>query len=45
MNFEPVAFADACNNPCQSVDATSNRFYAYGVISRLALLAATMESN
>ena len=43
MNFEPLAFADACNNPCHPIEACNNRFYAYGVIARLALLAAMME--
>lgn len=43
MNFEPLAFADACNNPCNPPQACSNRFYAYGVIARLAALAAAKE--
>lgn len=43
MNFEPLAFAEACNNPCQPHQDCSNRFYAYGVIARLAMLAACME--
>ncbi|WJW75790.1 glutamate--cysteine ligase [Thiohalobacter sp. IOR34] len=45
MHFEPLAFADPCNNPDQnqSPDAEPNRFYAYGVIARLALLAAARE--
>lgn len=43
MNFEPLAFANACNNPCQPPESGANRFYAYGVIARLALLAATRE--
>jgi glutamate--cysteine ligase len=45
MHFEPLAFAKACNIPCehrQEIDA-SNRFYAYGVIARLAALAAGRE--
>lgn len=46
MHFEPLAFADFCNNPDinQEPDASPNRFYAYGVIARLALLAAAKES-
>ena len=42
MHFEPLAFAQSCNTPDQSrsPDADPNRFYAYGVIARLALLAA-----
>ncbi len=45
MHFEPLAFADTCNNPDshQDPDAGKNRFYAYGVIARLALLAAARE--
>ncbi len=45
MHFEPLAFASACNNPDSSraPDAAPNRFYAYGVIARLALLAAARE--
>ena len=42
MNFEPLAFAEPCNNPCGS-DESVNRFYAYGVVARLALLAAARE--
>lgn len=45
MSFEPLAFAEACNTPDQRLaeDACPNRFYAYGVIGRLALLAAARE--
>lgn len=45
MHFEPLAFADVCNNPDSSKDpdADNNRFYAYGVIARLALLAGARE--
>ena len=45
MHFEPLAFADSCINPdaSQAPDAEPNRFYAYGVIARLALLAAARE--
>lgn len=45
MQFEPLAFAGPCNTPCETMapDATPNRFYAYGVIARLALLAAARE--
>ena len=45
MHFEPLAFAEGCNNPDtdQAPDAKNNRFYAYGVIARLALLAAARE--
>ncbi|HKJ77247.1 MAG TPA: glutamate--cysteine ligase [Gammaproteobacteria bacterium] len=45
MHFEPLAFAEPCNRPDSNKepDAGSNRFYAYGVIARLALLAAARE--
>ncbi|OGI43495.1 MAG: glutamate--cysteine ligase [Candidatus Muproteobacteria bacterium RBG_16_64_11] len=45
MTFEPLAFADTCTcpDPSKSPDANPNRFYAYGVIARLALLAAARE--
>lgn len=45
MHFEPLAFAEHCNTPdvAQQPDAVPNRFYAYGVIARLALLAAARE--
>jgi len=45
MHFEPLAFARACNMPSnkfKAVDAP-NRFYVYGVIARLAALAAARE--
>ena len=45
MQFHPLAFAEPCNAPdaAKSPDANPNRFYAYGVIARLALLAAARE--
>ncbi|HWP95108.1 MAG TPA: glutamate--cysteine ligase [Gammaproteobacteria bacterium] len=45
MHFEPLAFAEPCNAPdaSQGPDACPNRFYAYGVIARLAMLAAARE--
>lgn len=45
MHFEPLSFADSCISPDDSKnpDDTPNRFYAYGVIARLALLAAARE--
>lgn len=45
MHFEPLAFANSCNTPdrSKSPDANPNRFYAYGVIARLALVAAARE--
>ena len=43
--FEPLAFATGCNMPdCSDApDAPANRFYAYGVVARLALLAGALE--
>jgi len=45
MHFEPLAFAQSCITPDRQEmpDAEPNRFYAYGVIARLALLAAARE--
>jgi glutamate--cysteine ligase len=46
MHFEPLAFSSACNVP--SLEFTErdcpNRFYVYGVIARLAALAAGHEA-
>ena len=45
MHFEPLAFETSCSYPdqCQTPDAPPNRFYAYGVVARLAQLAASLE--
>jgi len=45
MHFEPLAFETSCSFPdlCQTPDAPPNRFYAYGVVARLAQLAASLE--
>jgi len=45
MRFEPLAFDTGCSLPDahQAPDAPPNRFYAYGVVARLALLAAAIE--
>jgi glutamate--cysteine ligase len=45
MHFEPLAFAEPCTLPDQtaSPDAEPNRFYTYGVVGRLAMLAAARE--
>ena len=45
MHFEPLAFETSCCLPdCgQNPDAPPNRFYAYGVVARLAQLAASLE--
>jgi len=44
-HFVPLAFAKPCTLPdCAGApDAPPNRFYAYGVVARLALLAAAIE--
>jgi glutamate--cysteine ligase len=46
MHFEPLAFAEACNTPCDAsrVLDPQNRFYVYGVVARLAALAAAREA-
>jgi glutamate--cysteine ligase len=45
MHFEPLAFSKSCNMPEDDlgVEETPNRFYIYGVIARLAALAAARE--
>ena len=45
MRFEPLAFDDCCISPEKNLspDAHPNRFYTYGVIARLAMLAAARE--
>ncbi len=45
MHFKPLAFETGCTLPdsAQAPDAPPNRFYAYGVVARLALLAAAIE--
>jgi glutamate--cysteine ligase len=45
MHFKPLAFNTGCSLPdaAQSPDAPPNRFYAYGVVARLAMLAAALE--
>lgn len=45
MQFEPLAFEETCTapDPRMAPDANPNRFYAYGVVARLALLAAAQE--
>jgi glutamate--cysteine ligase len=52
-DFKPLAFANACNNPSKILESAplaipdslhcTNRFYTYGVIARLALIAAARE--
>jgi len=44
MHFVPLAFDEACQAPDNVGGvATPNRFYTYGVVARLALLAAALE--
>jgi len=45
MHFVPLAFAQSCTppDPHAGCDAPPNRFYAYGVVARLALAAAGLE--
>ena len=47
MRFEPLAFDDCCISPERELDADAhpNRFYTYGVVARLALLAAARETE
>jgi len=44
-HFAPLAFEKPCTLPdcADSPDTVPNRFYAYGVVARLALLAAAIE--
>jgi glutamate--cysteine ligase len=45
MHFEPIAFAKPCNEPCSEVSESTcpNRFYLYGIVARLSMLAAARE--
>ena len=45
MHFVPLAFESTCSLPDRSArpDALPNRFYTYGVVARLAMLAAAIE--
>ncbi len=45
MHFVPLAFDTSCilPNPDRAPDDTPNRFYAYAVVARIALLAAALE--
>ena len=44
-HFEPLPFADDCvrSKASESNDCPPNRFYTYGVIARMACLAAARE--
>jgi glutamate--cysteine ligase len=45
MHFEPLAFDDCCTTPDHhgKPGDGANRFYSYGVVARLAHLAAAIE--
>lgn len=45
MHFEPLAFVKTCHKPLTNASPgeCQNRFYAYGVIARLSMLAAARE--
>ncbi|MDA8225672.1 MAG: glutamate--cysteine ligase [Betaproteobacteria bacterium] len=45
MHFVPLAFETPCCMPDRQAnpDSTPNRFYTYGVVARLAMLAASLE--
>ena len=45
MHFEPLGFVKSCHVPSAdpAVTGPDNRFYIYGVIARLAALAAARE--
>lgn len=45
MHFEPLSFETSCSLPngAEHPDAPPNRFFAYGVVARLAALAAAVE--
>lgn len=47
MEFEPLQFAKPCNSPDKLLlpDECQNRFYAYGVVARLSMLAAAREQK
>lgn len=45
MHFEPLAFSNTCTIPGKHLeqDECQNRFYAYGVVARLSMVAAARE--
>ncbi len=43
MNFHPLPFSDPCNVPAEQADTPAGQHYIYGVVARLALLAAARE--
>ena len=45
MHFEPIAFSQPCHEPCDKTesDKEQNRFYLYGIVAKLSMLAAARE--
>ncbi|CAK0746907.1 Glutamate--cysteine ligase [Gammaproteobacteria bacterium] len=43
MRFEPLSFEESCVTPDIPLNPGLNHFYAYGVVARLALVAAARE--
>ncbi|OGT38539.1 MAG: glutamate--cysteine ligase [Gammaproteobacteria bacterium RIFCSPHIGHO2_12_FULL_37_14] len=45
MHFEPIAFSQPCHEPCRATEpeACQNRFYLYGIVAKLSMLAAARE--
>ena len=44
MQFEPLAFQHSCNEPPQNeMEPCDARFYLYGVVAQLSMLAAARE--
>lgn len=45
MRFEPLPFSQTCNDPNAKLDpdASQNRFYIYGIVAQLSMLAAARE--
>lgn len=45
MHFAPIAFPTSCNEPCAdtSYKTGAHRYYTYGVIAQLSMLAAARE--
>jgi glutamate--cysteine ligase len=45
MEFQPIAFAEPCTQPREELDpdACPNRFYTYGIVAQLSMLAAARE--
>ena len=45
MRFEPIAFPQPCNQPCDKSEpnACQNRLYIYGIVAQLSMLAAARE--